>query len=132
MVPLSCIERPCIERLGLRSRHPNCGTGVGLLKCNLRVEGAAPNPRDAVAPLMRTINNSNWTQYKPDTRVFSAVIYRKSASAKQRCGHPICTVVINNPAANVEEFRLRPIEWSVGWFFPDRPASARYWVVVTR
>src|ERR1700675_1980356 len=102
MVPLSYLEQPSLERLGLRSRTGNCGTGVGLLKCNLRVEGAAPNPRDVVAALMRTINNSNWTQYKPDTRVFSAVTYRNSASAKQQFGHPICTVVINNPTAKVE------------------------------
>src|ERR1700687_2289918 len=101
----------------------NCGTGGGLLECNLRVEGAAPRPRDVVAPLMRPINNSNWTQRKPDTRVFSSVTYRNSASEKQQFGHPIRTVVINNPAANMERYCFRPIEWSVGCFY--RPPSIR-------
>ena len=100
--------------------HPTCKNKTEAKKfwllTNLyRCHGcAAPRSRDVIAALMRTINNSNWTQYQPDTKVFRAVAYRNSASAKRQFRHPVRTVVINNPAANVEEFRLRPIEWSVG------------------
>src|ERR1700694_4280335 len=113
MGPLSYIEQPCIEQPSLR---PCAGTEA-------RESEPPPNPRDAVAPLMRPINNSNWTQRKPDTRVFSSVTYRNSASEKQQFGHPIRTVVINTPAANMERYCFRPIEWSVGCFY--RPPSIR-------
>src|ERR1700674_187243 len=108
----------------------NCGTGARFLKCNLRVEGAARNGREVVAPLIRTINNSNWTQSQPDTKVFSGVPYRNSASESSNLATRYAHRRNQQSCSQRRAVPSSADRMVCGMVFLTVYAFARYWVIV--
>jgi hypothetical protein len=73
--------------------------------------------------LIPSINKSNWTCPKPDTRVlfwFSVRLWKY----RMKCDHLVRTEVINNSAGKVGRFRFHPIEWLRRMVCSDRPRVA--------
>ena len=69
---------------------------------------------------MRTINNSNWTQRNQILESLVRLHIGIAQAQNSNFGHPMCTVVINNPAANVEQYPSSPDRMVCGMVFSDR------------